>query len=169
MPRFGLTTILLCSVTLPATLLVGGCAKEHATIDPVPPAPLASGYETQSSDPYAGDGYQPYDPETAGAGEAMVVAEEPVIVAEEPLVVEAADPEPVKDAPAAAPVKDGSGGAAPVKDGGGARTHKVAKGDSLWKLSEKYYGTGLKWETILNANPGINPKKLIVGKELIIP
>jgi|GEM_PF-4332145 len=107
MPRFGLTTILLCS----ATLLVGGCAKEHATIDPVPPAPLSSGYETQSSDPYAGGDYQPYDPETSGAagtsGEVMVVAAEPVIVAEEPVVVEPAA-EPVKDVPVAAPVKDGS-------------------------------------------------------------
>lgn len=32
------------------------------------------------------------------------------------------------------------------------KNYKVVKGDSLWKISKKFYGTGTKWEKIYNAN-----------------
>ena len=32
------------------------------------------------------------------------------------------------------------------------QTHKVVKGDTLCKISRKYYGTSSKWKTIYNAN-----------------
>lgn len=32
------------------------------------------------------------------------------------------------------------------------KQYKVVKGDCLWKISRKFYGTGTKWETIYNAN-----------------
>ncbi|RME82220.1 MAG: LysM peptidoglycan-binding domain-containing protein [Planctomycetota bacterium] len=44
-------------------------------------------------------------------------------------------------------------------------------GDSLWKLSKKYYGTGLKGDLIYKANKNkIRNKNILpVGKTLVIP
>jgi nucleoid-associated protein YgaU len=33
--------------------------------------------------------------------------------------------------------------------------YTVRKGDCLWKISKKFYGTGTKWKTIYNANKTI--------------
>ena len=51
------------------------------------------------------------------------------------------------------------------------RTHIVQKGDSLWKLAEKYYGDASKWRLIQQANKEIVPRTtaLKVGLEIIIP
>ena len=34
------------------------------------------------------------------------------------------------------------------------RTYTVVAGDTLWGISERFYGTGFQWTTIRNANPG---------------
>lgn len=39
-----------------------------------------------------------------------------------------------------------------VKPASQNKTYKVVKGDSLWKISRKFYGVGSKWKTIYNAN-----------------
>lgn len=49
------------------------------------------------------------------------------------------------------------------------RTYTVKKGDTLWAISIKYYGTGEKWTTIANANGIKNPKLLQIGTVLKIP
>ena len=36
-----------------------------------------------------------------------------------------------------------------------AKMYTVVKGDTLWGISRKYYGTGTKWKTIYNANKTI--------------
>lgn len=46
--------------------------------------------------------------------------------------------------------------------------HIVEKGDSLWKLSKKFYGTGTKWKLIANAND-IKGTVIRVGQKLVIP
>ena len=51
----------------------------------------------------------------------------------------------------------------------GGRTHTIRKGDTLWSLAVQYYGNGQRWVDIANANPGVNPKKLYVGNDLVIP
>ena len=53
----------------------------------------------------------------------------------------------------------------------GTRKHTVRKGERLWDLSKKYYGTGTKWKKIANANKKLikNPNKLKIGWKLIIP
>lgn len=38
---------------------------------------------------------------------------------------------------------------------GGGKTHTVKKGDTLWDLARKYYGSGAKYGTIYNANKTI--------------
>ncbi|AND39622.1 LysM peptidoglycan-binding domain-containing protein [Cytobacillus oceanisediminis] len=52
------------------------------------------------------------------------------------------------------------------------KTYTVRSGDSLWKISAKYYGSGVKWRTIYNANKkviGKNPHLIYQGQKLVIP
>jgi len=48
-------------------------------------------------------------------------------------------------------------------------THKVAKGESLWAIAEKYYGSGYNWVDIAKENGLKNPNVLLVDQELTIP
>lgn len=48
-------------------------------------------------------------------------------------------------------------------------THTVQKGESLWKLAEKYYGSGFEWKKIAEANGLKNPRIIEVGQQLSIP
>jgi 5'-nucleotidase len=45
----------------------------------------------------------------------------------------------------------------------------VRKGDTLWSLAEEYLGSGRRWQEIAEANPSVNPNKLLVGMQLKIP
>ncbi len=49
--------------------------------------------------------------------------------------------------------------------------HEVAKGDTLWAISEKYYGNGAKYEAIVEANQPMitNPDMIYPGQVLRIP
>ena len=51
------------------------------------------------------------------------------------------------------------------------RTYTVQSGDSLWKISEKMYGSGTKYMKIFEANTSLleNPDKIFPGQELVIP
>ncbi len=48
-------------------------------------------------------------------------------------------------------------------------THKVEKGENLWKIAEKYYGSGYNWVDIAKENQLRNANRLLVGQELTIP
>lgn len=47
--------------------------------------------------------------------------------------------------------------------------HKVEGGDSLWKIAEKYYGSGYNWVDIARANDLKNAGDIEVGQELALP
>lgn len=52
------------------------------------------------------------------------------------------------------------------------RTYTVKKGDTLWALAKKYYGSGSKWSTIYEANKaviGSNPNLIYPGQVFVIP
>lgn len=51
------------------------------------------------------------------------------------------------------------------------RTYKVKRGDTLWAIAKKYYGSGAKYPTIYNANKDKikNPNLIQVGWVLKIP
>ena len=53
----------------------------------------------------------------------------------------------------------------------GGETYTVRKGDSLWKISKKYYGTPFKWPLIYRANKDKikDPNRIFPGQVLRIP
>ena len=67
------------------------------------------------------------------------------------------------------PIFPTSSNVAPTQPQTQNRTHTVVNGDTLWDLAKKYYGDANKWETILSANGGIDPRKLKIGSRLIVP
>lgn len=54
---------------------------------------------------------------------------------------------------------------------GSGKTYVVKKGDTLVRISERFYGTKGKWKTIWEANQTRipNPDRIKVGTKLIIP
>lgn len=51
----------------------------------------------------------------------------------------------------------------------GTKEHTVAKGETLWKISEQYYKSGYNWSDIAKANNLTNPDKIEEGQKLTIP
>ena len=53
----------------------------------------------------------------------------------------------------------------------GPRMHTVARGDTVYNLAVRYYGSGNKanQDKILAANPGLVPTKMSVGKQIVVP
>ena len=53
----------------------------------------------------------------------------------------------------------------------GPRVHVVQLGDSLFKISQQYYGQASRWDEIAAANRDVlpNPNQLVVGTPLRIP
>jgi 5'-nucleotidase/UDP-sugar diphosphatase len=76
-------------------------------------------------------------------------------------------PVPAVVEPPARPAPEEPAAAAPATNG--SRTHTVVKGDTLYQISVKYYGTGSKWPRIVEANPGLKPERMPVGKTIVIP
>lgn len=49
------------------------------------------------------------------------------------------------------------------------KTYTVKKGDTLFAIAKNNYGTGRDWQKIVAANPGLEPSKLKVGQQIVIP
>lgn len=49
------------------------------------------------------------------------------------------------------------------------QTHTVSKGESLWIIAEKYYGSGYNWVDIAGENNLTNASLIEEGQNLIIP
>ena len=53
-----------------------------------------------------------------------------------------------------------------------AQTYTVKKGDCLWNIAKKFYGSGAKYTVIYNANKGVigsNPNLIYPGQVYTIP
>ncbi|MBI1337236.1 MAG: LysM peptidoglycan-binding domain-containing protein [Phycisphaera sp.] len=51
--------------------------------------------------------------------------------------------------------------------GGG--TYTIRKGDTLFSIAKRTYGSGNRWRDIVAANPGLVPEKLRVGQTITLP
>jgi len=49
------------------------------------------------------------------------------------------------------------------------RTYTVVSGDTLWAISERFYGDGSKYQVIADASGISNPDLIHPGQELTIP
>lgn len=76
----------------------------------------------------------------------------------------APEPAPTPDAPPAAANTVGIPAAPALPT-----WHTVAKGETLWAIAQRYYGSGLRWRAILDANPMKDGANLRVGERLRIP
>lgn len=137
-------------VTSTALGLIGlasaGCLKDQAPLEPVPAAPAA--YSTPA--PVYPGGHAGAETVSDPPAELVVTPAAPA----EPVVMVVPEPEPIA-APQPVPA---------------VRTYTVQKGDSLWKIAKREYGSGLRWTDIRDANPGLGDlKKMQVGTEIILP
>jgi len=49
------------------------------------------------------------------------------------------------------------------------KSYTIRKGDTLFSIAKSQYGSGRDWQKLVSANPGIDPQKLRVGQQIIIP
>ncbi len=82
-------------------------------------------------------------------------------------VTEAPPPPVMEPAPAPPVLTYEPAPAAPAPGAGGSYT--VKKGDTLWSIAQRTYGNGQRWQDIVAANPGLDPKKLRVGQTIVLP
>ena len=89
----------------------------------------------------------------------------PAADAPTPEVVPAAAKEPQAPVPAPEPEP----AAAPPPPPPAARTYTVVSGDTLWAISERFYGDGSKYQLIADASGVSNPDLIYPGQVLTIP
>jgi LysM repeat protein len=92
----------------------------------------------------------------------------PAAEAPTPEVVPAAAKEPQAPAPAPEPEPAAAPGPPPPPPPA-ARTYTVVSGDTLWAISERFYGDGSKYQVIADASGVSNPDLIYPGQVLTIP
>lgn len=100
-------------------------------------------------------------------------AEPPPVTADDsPITYAPIENAPAEPPPAAArPAPASSTRAVPTKPTAPGRRHTVVKGDTLFSLAQKYYGSRSRWHEIYDANREVLPSQnaLRLGMELKIP
>ena len=51
----------------------------------------------------------------------------------------------------------------------GRRTYVIQRSDTLWAISKRFLGAGNRWREILAVNPALEPRRLRIGQEIVIP
>ena len=74
---------------------------------------------------------------------------------------------PAPPQPRVMPVQDPAADSTPTPPAG--KTYTVKQGDTLWALAAKHLGNGAKWRQIASANKITDPRKLQIGRQIIIP
>lgn len=49
------------------------------------------------------------------------------------------------------------------------QTYVIQRNDTLWAISTRFLGRGNRWREIVAANPGLDPRKLRIGQEIVLP
>lgn len=116
--------------------------------------------------------------DTTAAYEQDPYATDPIVSGHSATPRRASQPDPILATPDDSAVEESSESTATPAEpettlipAAGVQTHVVKKGETLFKLSRKYYGTDRRWREIWEANQNRvpNPDKLPVGIKLIIP
>ena len=100
------------------------------------------------------------------------ISEEPNIISEDDIIVSIDDPEIVTDDPGIDKnIADSNIESAEMEITSEFQTYTVQKGDTLWNISQKFYGSGSSWRKIFKANQDVisNPDKVKTGTEIRIP
>lgn len=128
------------AMSLATTVLLIGCRSEPQAIAPVP-----------------GPGYS-QEPVTLP----------PVVINEEPPPVSIGSPN--ANDPRFTPPGTGSFDPEPLPPVQPAnRTYTIRKGDTYWAIATRVYGNGQRWVDIARANPSVDPKKLVIGQQIVLP
>lgn len=59
--------------------------------------------------------------------------------------------------------------AKPSSASGNGQSYVVQKGDTLYSIARRFYGSGNNWKTIAELNGITDPSKLRVGQQLTLP
>jgi nucleoid-associated protein YgaU len=78
-------------------------------------------------------------------------------------------PAPEAEAPQIAPAAEEAASTPQPEPEPAARTYTVASGDTLWAISERFYGDGSKYQAIADASGVSNPDLIQPGQVLTIP
>jgi len=137
----------LLAGTTPAPLI--SAAEASKTIDPTPPI------VTQSPDPSGpvASAVQPGSQQIPVAISPDALAPSAPDTSTPPTPAVALDAHPTQDTPAST----------------GARTHTVARGETLSSISKAVYGDSRYYQKIADANPKINPNRLRPGTVINLP
>ena len=49
------------------------------------------------------------------------------------------------------------------------KTYTIKKGDTFIGLARRLYGDESKWKDIAQLNPSVDPRKLMIGQQIILP
>lgn len=94
----------------------------------------------------------------------------PAPIEQAPISAPAPAPAPmpvaVEPAPMPAPAHGAAKGGGAAKAGG---SYVVQKGDTLYGISRKVYGSNARVKDIIAANPGIDPNAIKVGQKIVLP
>lgn len=133
-----------------------------ATLPPPVPAP-----SLDATDPWAS-----FAPPPAATAPPSLASAEPASAYSDFAADPFAAPPPATAAPqeaAPAPAMPAPLAATATTATAGGTTHTVAKGETLGDISAQHYGSARHWRRIVEANPGLDPARLKVGQQLVIP
>ena len=162
----------LVLMLLALAFIVSGCQKDPELEGPTPPSPYRSTYtqpdpilppDSSFDDDSEVIGSSPMHKPLAGTEVADTITYGPVGGTTDYATHDERQDDleriNVAETPAARPV--------PAAETGFSYT--LRKGDTLWDLSKRYLGAGNRWREIRDANPGVTPEALPIGKDIWIP
>lgn len=128
------------AIAFAAVAAVIGCGSGPKTVEPVPPPNYAANPEPA-----------PLTPLSVNQGPATVEPTGPGASGGYEAPPESYEPEPLPKAPPAQ------------------RFYTVRKGDTLWAIAVREYGNGMKWKEIASLNPSVDPRRMSIGQEILLP